>query len=124
MFEIFVRTQFSAAHHLKEYPGACRELHGHNWTVEACVAVAVLDEIGIAYDFKKLKQELKQIVTALDHHLLNELAPFQATNPTAENIAAYIFHTLKPQIAVPAQLVSIRVNESDNYSVVYSETGC
>ena len=39
-------------------PGECRELHGHTWDVEVTVGGDELDEIGIVYDFKALKDDL------------------------------------------------------------------
>ncbi|CAG36995.1 related to 6-pyruvoyltetrahydropterin synthase (partial length) [Desulfotalea psychrophila LSv54] len=34
MFEIFIKTHFSGAHHLRDYPGDCEHPHGHNWKVK------------------------------------------------------------------------------------------
>ena len=37
MFELKVRTHFSAAHKILEHPGKCARLHGHNWNVDVTV---------------------------------------------------------------------------------------
>ena len=34
-YEINVQTHFSAAHHLRGYPGNCEKPHGHNWIVKS-----------------------------------------------------------------------------------------
>ena len=58
MFEIDIQREFASAHCLKGYNGNCSEVHGHNWVVQAFVQAQELDEIGIAMDFRALKNEL------------------------------------------------------------------
>lgn len=52
----------------------------------------MLDEIGMGIDFKDIKKATRLVTDELDHRFLNEITPFDAINPTAENIAAYIFN--------------------------------
>ncbi|HAM39634.1 MAG: 6-carboxytetrahydropterin synthase QueD [Elusimicrobia bacterium RIFOXYC2_FULL_34_12] len=99
MFEISIRESFSAAHNLRNYKGRCEHLHGHNYTVEATVCGKMLDKTGMLLDFSVLKDEVKKIISEFDHKYLNETKPFSKTNPTAENIAKYIYNRLKLQIA-------------------------
>lgn len=96
MYEIFVRSHFSAAHYLRDYPGNCEKLHGHNWTVEVSVRSSVLDDLGMAVDFRVVKKGLREVLSELDHTDLNQLDYFLARNPSSENIAAYIYSRLKP----------------------------
>lgn len=84
-------TDFASAHRLRHYAGACSRLHGHNWKVEVEVQTSKLDNVGMGIDFKKIKQATNQVTHELDHHYLNEISPFDEINPTAENIAAYIY---------------------------------
>lgn len=98
MFEITVTMDFSAAHKLNNYNGACENLHGHNFTVEASVVCTELDEVYIAMDFKELKTILKGILNELDHTYLNDHEYFKRTNPTSEMIAKYIFKQLKEKL--------------------------
>ena len=65
-------------------------MHGHNWKVEVEVTATELDDVGMGLDFKIIKRKTKEVIKRLDHRYLNELAAFEATNPTAENIAAYL----------------------------------
>ncbi len=95
MFELSVQSDFGAAHRICGYPGKCDRLHGHNWQVEAAVSGEALDELGMLIDFKLLKSALNEILDGLDHYYLNELAPFKEQNPSAENIARYIFLQLE-----------------------------
>ena len=95
MFELTVKAEFEAAHQINGYNGKCQRLHGHNWSVEALVEGYELDELGMLIDFKILKAELNKVLDELDHRYLNELPIFsKGTNPTAENLAKYIFDTL------------------------------
>ncbi|NOR04952.1 MAG: 6-carboxytetrahydropterin synthase QueD, partial [Deltaproteobacteria bacterium] len=55
MFDIFIRTHFSAAHYLRNYPGNCEHLHGHNWDVEVVVRAEKLNKIDVGIDFRDLK---------------------------------------------------------------------
>ncbi len=91
MFEIKVRSNFSGAHRLRGYRGRCEELHGHNWDVELILERPDLNEIGIAVDFKDVKRKLRKILKKLDHTYLNNHPFFKKNNPSAENIAKFIF---------------------------------
>jgi len=55
---------------------------------------AELNEIGILYDFKALKNDLSAILAPLDHTYLNDVPPFDGVNPTAEHLSRYIFDEL------------------------------
>ena len=84
-------TDFASAHTLRGYPGACSRMHGHNWKVEVEATASALDSIGMGIDFKEIKKATKTVTETLDHHYLNELKPFDTVNPTAENIARFIY---------------------------------
>ncbi len=56
VYELYVKTHFSAAHSLKGYPGDCARVHGHNWIIEVFVRCTKLNEIGIGIDFRDIKQ--------------------------------------------------------------------
>lgn len=98
IFEVYVKTHFSAAHRLDGYPGDCAKTHGHNWIVEAYVKCSKLDNIGIGIDFRDIKQAMKEILSKLDHCDLNMVGPFQTMNPTSENIAKFLYHALSKKL--------------------------
>ena len=91
-YTLKILTDFASAHTLRNYPGACARMHGHNWKVEVEVTARGLDATGMGVDFRVIKQAARDVAERLDHRYLNELEPFTRVNPTAENIAAY-FHT-------------------------------
>ena len=121
MFELTVKSEFEAAHYIKNYPGKCARLHGHNWIVEAVVQGENLNELGILVDFKILKDELKKVLDEFDHQYLNELELFANQNPTAEIIAKEIFDRLATaEIFNDAvKLKAVKVYESPKSCVMY-----
>ena len=118
MFEIKVRSDFSAAHNLRNYEGKCEKLHGHNWIVAATFRYEKLDENGLAVDFRIAKAALKDAIEELDHSYLNEIGFFKKTNPTSENIAKFIFDVVKKKIK---DIYSVAVWENERSCAVYSE---
>lgn len=123
MFELVVNGAFEAAHRLVDYPGKCNRLHGHSWTVEMSVVGNKLNKIGMVADFKTLKAMLMEVLDNMDHQYLNELAPFNEINPTAENLAQYIYNTLKQREIFDGivKLNYIKVWESPKSAVIYRE---
>jgi|TARA_B100001996_G_scaffold369461_1_gene342899 6-pyruvoyltetrahydropterin/6-carboxytetrahydropterin synthase len=97
-------------------------MHGHNWKVEVEVSGNKLDNIGMVMDFKEIKKSTNEIVNELDHQFLNDLKPFENMNPTAENIAQYIYHELAKILSKDdVQVKSIKLWENDRSAVTYSE---
>lgn len=124
MYTLKVEGAFEAAHKIKEYPGKCARLHGHNWVVEAVVKGRELDELGMLVDFKIIKKALNETLERFDHRYLNELEPFASgVNPTAENLARIIFEELAPHACFVRDsiLAAVTVFESPKSSVTYTK---
>lgn len=120
MYELKVITHFSAAHQLREFEGACEDLHGHNWKMEIYVTSETLTEAGIVVDFRVLKKHVKSVMAALDHKFLNDLEAFQDENPSSENIARYVAEQLSLLIEEPGVKVSrVTAWESENACATY-----
>ena len=122
MYEVSVDEVFAAAHNLRGYHGKCENLHGHNYKVRVILAGEELDPTGLLYDFVHLKQAIQTVIRSLDHRYLNEFPPFDALNPSAENIARYIFdETSKqlPQAPNGAVIASITVWETETTAATY-----
>ena len=120
MYELKVITNFSAAHQLREFEGACENLHGHNWKVEIYVASETLTEAGIVVDFRVLKKHVKTVIAGLDHKFLNDLEAFKEENPSSENIARYVAEQLSLMIQEPGVKVSrVTAWESENACATY-----
>ena len=123
MYTVSVYQYFSAAHFLREYRGKCEKLHGHNWKVEAEVSGDGLDRAGLLLDFGVLKKHLSAILNGLDHRVLNDEVPFfRDNNPSAENIARFIFDELKKHVLPPAAVRAVTVHETETSSCRYEES--
>ncbi len=113
---------FASAHRLVGYDGDCAKLHGHNWKIEVEVIGSKLNSIGMVIDFKKIKKHAKKVIAELDHSYLNDHPYFANTNPTAENIAQYIYQAIQSKIEKKTvKMHRLTVWENDRNCVIYSE---
>jgi 6-pyruvoyltetrahydropterin/6-carboxytetrahydropterin synthase len=111
-YEVQVEAGFEAAHFLRQFRGGPEPLHGHSWRVEATLVSATLDEDGIAVDFGAAKQALQALADRFDTTLINDVPPFDETNPTAENVARHFLEALARRLAdAPARVVAVTVHE-------------
>jgi len=122
MYKLKIISGFDAAHQLIGYKGKCENLHGHNWKVEVEVIAENLNEIGIVMDFKELKKLTEEVISQLDHSFLNKISPFTEINPSSENLARWIYQSLKNKLkGNPVNLYCVTVWESDSASASYME---
>lgn len=124
MFELRVKVDFPAAHHLVGYPGDCARPHGHNWGLEVFARSRKLDSIGMAMDFRTLKSAVRELVAPWDHQDLNTLPDFASVNPSAEAIAKMAYDRLQSQLAVQAPgtwIDRVTVWENERCSATYFE---
>lgn len=119
-YQVVVAQFFDAAHYLRDYPGNCSNIHGHTWKVELSLTGSQLDSLGMLIDFRAIRSKLSQVLDRFDHNLINDLPPFDAINPTAENLAYYIFSQLKDQFP-DCHIKQVRVWESELTCAVYYE---
>lgn len=123
MYEISAFGHFDAAHFLRGYPGKCANIHGHRWKVEITLQGEKLDELGILIDFMDVKSMLKEVMELFDHKMINEVRPFDSLNPTAENIARFIYERmadkLRDQTGSNVWITKVKVWESDAASATY-----
>ncbi len=123
LWNLTVRSEFSAAHALRHYQGKCERLHGHNFSVEIVVqGKSLLPGTEFLVDFSLLKKDLQTVLDALDHRDLNTTAPFDTINPSSENLSRYIYRSLAPLVTVHGvRLKSVTVGENSRQSATYSE---
>jgi len=96
--------------------------HGHNYIVEVTLEGDPDPVSGMVLDLKELKEILKrEVVAPYDHRFLNkEVAPFDSTVPTVENIAIDIWKRIEPSLSRPAaKLHAVRVYETPDLFVDY-----
>ncbi|HEX5323464.1 MAG TPA: 6-carboxytetrahydropterin synthase QueD [Capsulimonadaceae bacterium] len=121
MFEVSVEKTIACAHRLFDYNGPCEELHGHNYRVVVAYKGDQLDRFGMLVDFGDIKKALNAVLDKLDHKYLNDLPAFREVSPSAENIAAYIYHELKAAAFVRGRLSSVSVWETPTQVALYRE---
>ncbi|EPR43894.1 queuosine biosynthesis protein QueD [Desulfovibrio sp. X2] len=123
---ISVRLDFSASHFLRNYCGKCEALHGHNFGVTVAVTGSEPDpKTGMLLDYAVLKRETRAVLEGLDHKHLNECPAFLEENPSSENIARFIYRSLRPRLAPwpNVRLKSVSVAEKPEQWAVYEEIG-
>jgi 6-pyruvoyltetrahydropterin/6-carboxytetrahydropterin synthase len=123
MFKLKVQDYFSSAHYLKDYKGPCEKLHGHNWKVELIVEGSELNSTDILIDFSILKKILKEVLSELDHKLLNEIPYFKNINPSSERLAEYIFKKVKEKLSSypNVKVKEVTVFETEKAGATYYE---
>jgi 6-pyruvoyltetrahydropterin/6-carboxytetrahydropterin synthase len=123
MFEVNVEAGFSSGHYLRNYRGRCENPHGHNYRVCVTLVGESLDDDGLLFDFKNLKQVLHPTIQYLDHQMINDLAPFTELNPSAENLARYFFEEANRRVAEitgnRVRLKQCTLYETDQSSATY-----
>jgi 6-pyruvoyltetrahydropterin/6-carboxytetrahydropterin synthase len=122
MFQVSVEETFSAGHALRGYKGKCENPHGHNYRVRVEVEGEQLDSIGLLFDFGDLKRILRELIGDIDHKFLNDQAPFDAINPSAENIAKFLYDEASKQMRGMShgpRIKGITVWETDETSATY-----
>jgi 6-pyruvoyltetrahydropterin/6-carboxytetrahydropterin synthase len=126
------KAEFSASHyyHNPEFSaeenrrifGKCNNPngHGHNYTLEVTVKGQVDEHSGFVVDLKQLKAIMnREVIDVLDHRFLNkEVAEFQESIPTTENLAISIWNRLRSKLNV-AKLHRVRVYETPDLFVDY-----
>ena len=121
MFEITIEETFAAGHALRNYHGKCENVHGHNYRCQLTLAGEQLDQTGLLMDFVELKRVLLSVIDRLDHQWLNDYPPFDVLNPSAENIAKYIYDEVRQGIRTEAdvRIESVKLWETDTSSATY-----
>lgn len=114
--KVFKDFSFEAAHWLPNVPDGhkCGRLHGHSYRVRVNLVGTPNERDGWFIDFGDLKKEVKPTIDLLDHYCLNDLEGLE--NPTAENLARWIFNRLEKSIE---SLQSVEVMETCTCGVVY-----
>lgn len=107
---------FDSAHFLPRVAAdhKCRKLHGHTYKVVIAIE-GETDDKGWIIDFADISAVVQPILHRIDHTLLNAVPGLE--NPTAENIAMWIFHELKARLPL---LTFVTVQEGLASRVVYS----
>ncbi len=122
IIEVVKEFCFDAAHYLPGYQGKCKDIHGHRWVLQIGFAGEVNPNTGMVIDFTDIKEIVnKNIVDRLDHKFLNdieqtdEVPTFPCSNPTAENMVAWmvkLLHLEKKDLCPGIFVTLVRLYES------------
>jgi 6-pyruvoyltetrahydropterin/6-carboxytetrahydropterin synthase len=133
MFEVSVEESFAAGHALRGYRGKCENVHGHNYKVRVTLHGPELGSIGLLFDFKDLKDAIHSTIRKLDHQFINDVPPFDAINPSAENLARYFYDEItrllaenggsKSNPSAPCAVKQVTVWETDTTTASYYSEG-
>jgi 6-pyruvoyltetrahydropterin/6-carboxytetrahydropterin synthase len=95
--------------------------HGHNYILEVSVRGAIEEKTGYVLDLARLKEVVAtEVIDRIDHRNLNLDVDFMRdVIPTTENLAVGIWGILVKALA-PAELVLIRLWETENNRVEYA----
>jgi 6-pyruvoyltetrahydropterin/6-carboxytetrahydropterin synthase len=125
LFEVTVEDSFAAGHYLRNYKGKCEKPHGHNYKVRITLAGEQLDKAGLLLDFKDLREVMRHVIDRLDHQMINDLEPFTAMNPSAENLAKYFYEETNNRLngvtRGRVRVKNVTIFETDTTTATYSE---
>lgn len=125
MFEITVEDTFAAGHYLRNYRGKCENPHGHNYKVRVTLCGQELDKAGLLLDFKDLREVMRHVVERLDHQMINDIEPFTAVNPSAENLAKYFYQQTDERLRAATngrvRVKDVAIWETDTTTARYFE---
>ncbi|MFQ5443785.1 MAG: 6-pyruvoyl tetrahydropterin synthase family protein, partial [Nitrospinales bacterium] len=73
-------------------------------------------------DFVELKRKVNEILAQLDYKNINEVPPFDKQNPSAENIARWLFQILKDDInSEMVKVKRVEIKEFEDCGASYFE---
>ena len=125
MFEVTVEDTFAAGHALRGYRGKCENPHGHNYKLQITLHGERLDNIGLLFDFKDLKNAMNEMIERLDHKFINDIEPFTTLNPSAENMAKYFYDEANALLGERTngrvRVKQVKVWETDTTAATYFE---
>ncbi|TGK01655.1 6-carboxytetrahydropterin synthase [Leptospira semungkisensis] len=125
-FYIRIEERFESAHYLYKYfpDGSDEPIHGHSFKVEVYLSGKDnIREDGISFDFLTSKLRLKELVSELDHILINDHPDFKTINPTSENMARWFYFGLKESvIAANGKVERIVVHEGPENLAYFEPT--
>ena len=120
------KIHFDAAHRVMQHESKCKMLHGHRYVVEASFSAPELDKLGRVIDFGAIYEILgKWINENFDHNVIlwekdralgeaissetGQQIYYLPYNPTAENIAHYLFSKICPELFKEQNVACCRI---------------
>ena len=116
MCEAYCEFSIAAARHLTGVPAnhPCARMHGHTFNIRLTVRGPIDPQTGFVVDFAEIQRAWAPINDQLDHQNLNLVAGLE--NPTSENLARWIWASLKPKLS---GLDVIQITETGNSGIIF-----
>lgn len=113
---IYKQFTFDSAHFLPGVPEGhkCANMHGHTYMLTVFIEGEPDEKSGWIIDYAELKNTVLQVVSRLDHHLLNDVPGLE--NPTSEILSVWLWNKIKPLIP---GLKRIELKETPTAGVIY-----
>jgi 6-pyruvoyltetrahydropterin/6-carboxytetrahydropterin synthase len=125
VYEVSKDFMFSAAHQIRFHGGKCERMHGHNWLVRVHARATELNRVGMVVDFADLQRLVAEACARFDHRNVNEVAPFDELNTTAENLARFFYEEVGQRLAESesgrVRVSRVEVWENQGSLAVYRE---
>jgi 6-pyruvoyltetrahydropterin/6-carboxytetrahydropterin synthase len=121
MFIISVERHFRASHQLVLPGGSKEPVHEHDWVVTVDLSSEKLNNMGVVMDFQTLQVMIDKITAGFSNKALENIDYFQQNNPSAENVAKYIYEKLRIGLPDGIKLLNVRVVEEPGCSATYYE---
>ncbi len=121
MFTISVERHFQASHQMILPDGSKEPVHQHDWVVTADLSSERLNNMGVVMDFRALQAMIDKTVAGFDNSELESIGYFQQNNPSAENVAKYIYEKLLIELPEGVKLQNVRVVEEPGCSAKFGE---
>ena len=94
--------------------------HGHNYVIQVLVGGPVDSETGMVINMLDLDQSVQnEVLARFDHTNLNLDPLFVNRVPTTENLCRAVYELLDGKLT-PANLVQVRIEETENNFFEYS----
>ena len=115
MYSVSVKHEFEARHFTIMADGSPEPPHWHHWQVEVEVMSDKLDNHGFVMDFIELEKIVKTAASPLvGCTIVNNLAIFKDTPPTAERVAEYFMNQVLYSLPDSVKLGKVVVEEAKN----------
>tara|TARA_B100000287_G_C20584690_1_gene761757 strand:+ start:125 stop:529 length:405 start_codon:yes stop_codon:yes gene_type:complete len=96
------------------------KLHGHNYDLYITVKGPINQDSGFIINLKDLNKIVeKEVISELDHSLIQDNKWFEGKQPSTENLVLFIWNQIVDRIEVPAKLHCVKLRETGTIFTEY-----
>ena len=95
-------------------------LHGHNYDLYITVKGPINQDSGFIINLKDLNKIVEEeVISELDHSLIQDNKWFEGKQPSTENLVLFIWNQIVDHIEVPAKLHCVKLRETGTIFTEY-----